>query len=493
MWDTVWTAVSAVATALALLAVAWQPILTRRALGVAHTALTVSEAVALDAARARLDDQAPEVTVVLDEVPWPPLDRSVCIILREANAALLATPCYYCCMDRHEALKTLNEIAADQWGLVTTAQAEVAGVSRVNLARLASVDLLHRAGRSVYQVSGATPTAHLAIKVAWLRLNPAIPAWQRDLGDEHSGVVSHASACQLHDLGDIPADAVQISVPRRRTTREPAVVLHQVAVPVEDITMVDGLPVTTVERTICDLLKSRADAGHVGRILAEADQQDLIDTRTLAARVRSYTHFYGLPRNATGTDLLETLAEQAGFLLRDQQLATASRQGAVASALAYQTLLHEIAIPTSTARALQEAAQTITLNPAFMESVNKIVSGAPAMQGIQEAMKAISLNQEALHNQALSRSILQALQEATRGLTVLPPSVQESLRNLAMGGPGLQALQEAMRSLGTHNFSAQGALSTRRALPTAEPVGGEPDEETVDDFDASESAAAEGD
>ncbi|MFC5028670.1 hypothetical protein C8250_025385 [Streptomyces sp. So13.3] len=73
MWDTVWTAVSAVATALAFLVVAWQSILTRSALSVAHTALTVSEAVALDAARARLDDQAPEVTVVIDDVPWPPL------------------------------------------------------------------------------------------------------------------------------------------------------------------------------------------------------------------------------------------------------------------------------------------------------------------------------------------------------------------------------------------------------------------------------------
>ncbi|MGW3690626.1 type IV toxin-antitoxin system AbiEi family antitoxin domain-containing protein [Streptomyces sp. NPDC005125] len=39
-------------------------------------------------------------------------------------------------MERSEAIRTISAIAADQWGLVTTAQAEAAGVSRVDLARL---------------------------------------------------------------------------------------------------------------------------------------------------------------------------------------------------------------------------------------------------------------------------------------------------------------------------------------------------------------------
>ncbi|MEK8144719.1 type IV toxin-antitoxin system AbiEi family antitoxin domain-containing protein [Streptomyces sp. M10(2022)] len=42
-------------------------------------------------------------------------------------------------MDRSETIRTLAGIATDQWGLVTTAQAEAAGVSRVNLARLGTL------------------------------------------------------------------------------------------------------------------------------------------------------------------------------------------------------------------------------------------------------------------------------------------------------------------------------------------------------------------
>ncbi|MFB7453261.1 hypothetical protein [Streptomyces sp. NPDC056194] len=69
MNEVVWTAISAVATALAFFAVAWQSVLTRRA-------LAVSQTVALDAARARLDSGAPQVTVRLEEPAWPLLALS---------------------------------------------------------------------------------------------------------------------------------------------------------------------------------------------------------------------------------------------------------------------------------------------------------------------------------------------------------------------------------------------------------------------------------
>ncbi|MEK8144720.1 type IV toxin-antitoxin system AbiEi family antitoxin [Streptomyces sp. M10(2022)] len=154
--------------------------------------------------------------------------------------------------------------------------------------------------------------------MAWLRLNPAIPAWQRPLGDEHSGWVSHASACELHGIGDLPADTVQILVPRRRTTREPGVRLRRAEVAPRDATVVDGLPVTTVERTICDLLADRVDAGHIGGVLADADRMGLVDTRRLADRTRLYVRSYGLPRGKTGADLLSTLVASAGYVLREE-------------------------------------------------------------------------------------------------------------------------------------------------------------------------------
>ncbi|MGW7168181.1 hypothetical protein ACWGH3_23345 [Streptomyces sp. NPDC054884] len=73
MSDTFWTALSACATAAAFVAVAWQSFLTRSAVVTAQRALIASEAVALDAARGRLDVEAPNVMVKISEVPWPPL------------------------------------------------------------------------------------------------------------------------------------------------------------------------------------------------------------------------------------------------------------------------------------------------------------------------------------------------------------------------------------------------------------------------------------
>ncbi|MEU0397082.1 hypothetical protein ABZ208_30735 [Streptomyces sp. NPDC006208] len=60
-----------------------------------------------------------------------------------------------------------------------------------------------------------------------------------------------------------------------------------------------------------------------------------MDTRELAPRVQRYTRAYGLPEGADGAELLNSLAEQAGFTLRDQQITTAGERAvaAVASAL----------------------------------------------------------------------------------------------------------------------------------------------------------------
>ncbi|MFD4138382.1 type IV toxin-antitoxin system AbiEi family antitoxin domain-containing protein [Streptomyces sp. NPDC058572] len=290
---------------------------------------------------------------------------SVCNSQGVTNAVVHSYWRYYCCMERSEAIRRIAGIAADQWGLVTSVQAQAAGLSRMDLGRLVEADLLLRAARGVYQVAGGTPTSHLDIKVAWLRLYPDVFSWERHIGDERSGVVSHASACQLYDIGDIPADDVHISVPVRRTTRELGVTFHKIAVPPTDATVLDGLHVTTVDRTICDLLHARADAGHVGRVLADADQRGLTDTRELAPRVQRYTRAYGLPKGADGSDLLNSLAEQAGFTLRDQQITTAGERAAAAvtSALRPELVLEglltdhtsDAALPAADLRAVLQA------------------------------------------------------------------------------------------------------------------------------------------
>jgi hypothetical protein len=79
MWVMVdlWTEGAAIGTSLGALFVAWQAFETRRATNATRRALSASEAVALDAARARMDEGVPRVHVFVDSVDWPPLEPSV--------------------------------------------------------------------------------------------------------------------------------------------------------------------------------------------------------------------------------------------------------------------------------------------------------------------------------------------------------------------------------------------------------------------------------
>ncbi|MYS13915.1 hypothetical protein GTW73_08135 [Streptomyces sp. SID4982] len=235
--------------------------------------------------------------------------------------------CNHLCVNRTEQLAVIAEVAAGQWGMITTAQAKEVGVGAVQLLRLTEAGLLESVSRGVYVVTAAGMPRHQDIKAAWLRLMPKEFAWDRPAGHLDSGVVSHASACLLHELGDIPAPEVEISVPRRRTTTEPFVRLRTAVLEGDEVTVVDGLPVTTPLRTIADLLRAKADGGHVGGVVAEAERRGLVDLDVLGDRVRPYARKYGLKATATGRDLVDHLVAQAGESLRRHELDRASRKG----------------------------------------------------------------------------------------------------------------------------------------------------------------------
>lgn len=193
--------------------------------------------------------------------------------------------------------------------MVTTAQAVSAGVDRTTLARLVDAGLLQSPTRGVYVVPAASPM-HVDERAAWLRLQPRRPAWQRQPLDADGGVLSHRSAAKVHDLGDLTSDGVDITVPRRRTTREPHVRLRRGTLTPRDVTVVDGLPITTIERTILDLLADHTDGGHVGDVIADALRRDDIHLDALAAKAGVHAAKYGV-RGRNGHALVQNLLTQA--------------------------------------------------------------------------------------------------------------------------------------------------------------------------------------
>src|SRR5207248_1731762 len=113
-------------------------------------------------------------------------------------------------------------------GMVTSAQAVPAGVSYMQLKRMTEAGLLEKAGQGVYLMIGGQAAAarHRAVKVAWLRMDPAVPAWERPLLGANSAIVSHRSAAMLLQLGDLVVRDMEFTTPRRRTSRDQLVRLR---------------------------------------------------------------------------------------------------------------------------------------------------------------------------------------------------------------------------------------------------------------------------
>ncbi|XVV02818.1 type IV toxin-antitoxin system AbiEi family antitoxin domain-containing protein [Actinosynnema sp. CA-248983] len=221
-----------------------------------------------------------------------------------------AVACNNCCMGLAGAMTNLAGYTADQWGLVTTAQANMAGVDNSTLHRLVAEGLLDRVTRGVYASASATEDPLRRHRAAWLLLNPATPAWERTPLEPNGGVISHRSAATVLGVGDLAEDRIELTVPSRRTTRHTDVKLRIRALDTQDVTDVGGLPVTTIERTVDDLLADGVDGGHVGDVVAHALRRGMTTGERLVPRLGRHGKSLGI-RSRDGEHVLQHLLDQA--------------------------------------------------------------------------------------------------------------------------------------------------------------------------------------
>ncbi|HYO20466.1 MAG TPA: type IV toxin-antitoxin system AbiEi family antitoxin domain-containing protein [Dermatophilaceae bacterium] len=187
----------------------------------------------------------------------------------------------------------LLDLAAEQWGMFTTSQARQEGLSAQVLARLADNGYLERIRHGVYRIAGTPHGPAERLQAAWLALRPDLAAHARLVQDSVEAVVSHRSAAQLHQLGDLDADRLEFTASRRRQARDSDVRFHLAVVPRQDWTLVDGLPVTTPLRTITDLAQVRLDGGHLAGIVRDAVTTLHLDPDQVARGLRPFAHHYG--------------------------------------------------------------------------------------------------------------------------------------------------------------------------------------------------------
>jgi hypothetical protein len=278
---------------------------------------------------------------------------------------------------------------------------------------------------------------------------------------------------------------VEITVPRRRTTNEPFVRLRTAPLDPKEITVVDGLPVTTATRTITDLLKVKADGGHIGGVIAEAERRGLITVDDLAEHVQPYARRYGLKATAAGSDLIDHLVAQAGESLRRQEVDRASQEGfnAAVHLLAEHPDLAS-ALAHSRPRDIKEARdETAALLGMRLSDLHRLPHPNPITTGKAAVLKALQdidqqLNEPSPALTELMRKLRQpnpALAEALRALKQLDPAV---LRSLQQAGALSPAARKALKIVGPSTSSRQlppsaASMSTQDDNPGDHPPGGE--------------------
>jgi very-short-patch-repair endonuclease len=126
-------------------------------------------------------------------------------------------------------------------------------------------------------------------------------------------MLSHASAAALWGFEIGPDDPIEVSVPAERRSRRRGIRVHRRVVSVlADISILDGIPLTSPERTLIDLA-TRLEPMQLERAVNEADKFDRVRADDLHASL-------GRHRGEPGVAHLRRLLEPSSFRLTDSDL-----------------------------------------------------------------------------------------------------------------------------------------------------------------------------
>lgn len=221
-------------------------------------------------------------------------------------------------------LQITVELAEDQWGLLTRAQARSAGIPAATFARFIQRGILDRVAHGVYRLRGAGEPDHLQLRAAWLQLDPARPAWKR-IDDQEGAVVSHTSAASLYGVGDLRPDIHEFIAPGRWQSRRKDVRVHRGTVPDSELILLKGLPTTRAGRMIGDLLAEHVEPDAVARITVQVLESVYDYPGVVARKIAPFAASFGLP-SGDGPALLEYLLDLAGGGLDRDTILTMARQ-----------------------------------------------------------------------------------------------------------------------------------------------------------------------
>jgi hypothetical protein len=192
------------------------------------------------------------------------------------------------------------DLAGRQHGVVARRQLLALGFNAREIEHRVARGRLHLVMRGVYAVG-------------WPRLTRERRWMAAVLAGGKGAALSHRSAAALWGIGREEPRVIDISLTRRTRLRRAGLRVHaRPALPGADIVCRNGIPVTTVVRTVVDLA-SELGPTTVERTINEADKHGLIDPETLRVTLDDYA---GEP----GIQLLRRLLDRHTFRLSDSDL-----------------------------------------------------------------------------------------------------------------------------------------------------------------------------
>ena len=168
--------------------------------------------------------------------------------------------------DRQALRQALYRLAAGQAGFFTAAQALDLGYSYQAQKYHVDHGNWSRVDRGIFRIP-EWPSS----------VNDSLVRWA--LWSKHRAVVSHDSAAAAHGLGVLNPAKVHLTVPPGFRMDDPALVLHLRLLPDADVTLMDGAPITTVVRTVLDIIDSQFDEELIASVV-----DDAVDTGAVSAR-----------------------------------------------------------------------------------------------------------------------------------------------------------------------------------------------------------------
>jgi hypothetical protein len=189
----------------------------------------------------------------------------------------------------------LVAIAEENDGLLTAKQAREAGILDSVLVRLAQRGRLERTARGVYRIKHYPQARFSQYREAVL--------WAGASQGPENLALSHETALAVYGISDANPSVVHITVPkaaRLRRQHPKWIAIHHADLTPQDVVIHEGLPLTSIAKTVSDILASTGRTSLAHQVVVDARKEGYI-SKIEADRLKRSVNQFADGKGGTGT------------------------------------------------------------------------------------------------------------------------------------------------------------------------------------------------